>query len=64
MPVTVAANCCVPPGFNVADIGATVTETGLEEPPQSISGRVVMAKRAVAIDGENRMTHPNLHLAD
>jgi hypothetical protein len=32
-PLTVAVNCCVPLGFNVADMGLTLTDTGFEEPP-------------------------------
>jgi hypothetical protein len=36
-PETTALNCCVALGFRVADMGDTVTEVGLEEPPQEIS---------------------------
>jgi hypothetical protein len=36
-PLTVAVNCWVAPGFSVADIGLTFTETGFEEPQQEES---------------------------
>jgi len=63
-PVTVALNCCASPGFNVADMGATVTAEGLEDPPQFISGKMKTVKKAAAIGCDNRMAHPAMHLAD
>jgi hypothetical protein len=58
-PLTVAVNCCVPPGFSVADMGLTFTETGFEEPPQEASAITATDSRASC---KCRITGPESHL--